>query len=80
MAIRSKRYVADYERMGERLVAICRGCQRTSILSFRDINRRGRHMLTLDELARLLRCRNCRKKIAEVRLQGSLPRPPANRH
>jgi hypothetical protein len=80
MAIRSKRYVSDYERDGEQLVAICKGCQRTSILSYRDIGQRGHHMCTLEELARKLRCRNCRKKIAEVRLSRSFVRPPANRH
>lgn len=80
MAIRSKRYVADYEREGEQLVAICTACQRTAILSFRELARRGRHMLTIKELARALRCNNCRKKVAEVRLQRSFVRPSANRH
>lgn len=80
MAIRSKRYVADYEREGEQLVAICQACQRTAILSYRDLGQRGRHMLTLDELARVLRCRNCGKKVAQVRLARSFVRPPANRH
>ena len=80
MATRSKKYVSDYQREGEQLVAICRGCQRTSILSYLEIGRRGQHMRTLEELARLLRCRNCKKKIAEVRLSRSFVRPPANRH
>jgi hypothetical protein len=80
MAIRSKRYVADYERQGEQLVAVCKGCQRTSILSYRDLAHRACHMRTLDELARMLRCRNCGKKAAEVRLARSFVRPPANRH
>jgi hypothetical protein len=80
MAIRSKRYVSDYERAGEQLVAICTACQRTAILSYRELNRRGGHMWTLEELARALRCGNCRKKVAEVRLQRSFVRPPANRH
>ena len=80
MAIRIKRYVADYQRAGEQLVAICTGCQRTSILSYLEIGRRGQHMRTLEELAQLLRCRNCKKKVAEVRLSRSFVRPPANRH
>jgi hypothetical protein len=80
MAIRSKRYVSDYEREGEQLVAVCTACQRTAILSYRELNRRGRHMWTLEELARALRCGNCRKKVAKVRLQRSFVRPPANRH
>ena len=80
MAIRSKRYVADYEREGEQLVAVCKVCQRTSILSYRELGLLGKHMLTIEELARSLRCRNCRKKVAEVRLARSFVRPPANRH
>lgn len=80
MAIRSKRYVSDYEREGEQLVAICKSCQRTSILSYREIGQRAQHMCTLAELARMLRCRNCHKKNAEVRLSRSFVRPPANRH
>ena len=75
-----KSFVVDYERAGEQLVAICKACQRTAILSYRELNRRGRHMWTLAELARALRCSNCRKKVAEVRLQRSFVRPPANRH
>ncbi len=75
-----KTFIVDYERAGEQLVAICKGCQRTSILRYSEINRRGQHMTTLEELARLLRCRNCRKKVAEVRLARSFVRPPANRH
>ena len=80
MAIRSKRYVSDYQQDGEQLVAICKSCQRTSILSYGDLAKRGRHMLTLPELTRLLRCRNCKKKVAEVRLAKSFVRPPPNRH
>ena len=80
MAIRSKRYVSDYQRDGEQLVAICTSCQRTSILSYRDLGIRAKHMCTLDELTRSLRCRNCNKKVAEVRLARSFVRPPANRH
>lgn len=75
-----KTFVVDYERAGEQLIAVCRGCQRTSILSYRDLGRRAKHMCTLSELARTLRCRNCRKKVAEVRLSTSYARPPANRH
>jgi hypothetical protein len=37
-------------------------------------------MLTLEELARSLRCGNCLKKVAVVRLATSFTRPPANRH
>ena len=48
MPIRSKKYVSDYQREGEQLVAICKGCQRTSILSYREIARRGQHMRTLE--------------------------------
>jgi hypothetical protein len=80
MAIRSKRYVADYEREGEQLVAVCRACQRCAILSYRDIAKRGRHMSTVDELARALRCRNCGKRVAEVRLARSFVRPPKYTH
>lgn len=80
MAIRSKRYVSDYQRDGEQLVAICTSCQRTSILSYRELGMRAKHMCTLDELARALRCRNCKKKVAEVRLARSFVRPSANRH
>jgi hypothetical protein len=76
-----RNFVIDYERAGERLVAVCSACQRTAVLSYRDIARRAKHMLTLEELARSLRCRNCRKKVAEVRLSKSFGgRPPANRH
>ena len=57
MAIRSKRYVADYQREGEQLVAVCKACQRTSILSYVELNRRAIHMRTLEELPRFLRCR-----------------------
>jgi DNA-directed RNA polymerase subunit RPC12/RpoP len=80
MAIRSKRYVSDYQREGEQLVAICTSCQRTSILSYRELGIRAQHRRTLDELTRALRCRNCNKKVAEVRLARSFVRPPANRH
>jgi hypothetical protein len=80
MAIRSKRFVGDFEREGEQLVAVCKGCQRNSILSYRELSKRALHMLTLEELARRLRCRNCRKTAAEVRLSSSFVRPPANRH
>jgi hypothetical protein len=80
MAIRSKRYVSDYQREGEQLVAVCGGCQRTSILSYVELNRRAMHMRTLEELPRFLRCRNCKKKVAVVRLATSFGRPPANRH
>jgi hypothetical protein len=73
-------FVVDYERAREKLVAVCTGCQRTSVLSYRELTRRGKHMLTLEELARSLRCRNCRKKVAVVRLATSFNRPPANRH
>ena len=75
-----KTFIADYERAGERLVAICTGCQRTAVLSYLDLNRRAKHMLTLAELARLLRCRNCRKKVAVVRVATSFSRPPTTRH
>ena len=75
-----KTFVSDYQQAGEQLVAICKGCQRTTILSYRELNRRGRHMCTLAELARALRCGNCRKKVAEVRLQRSFAKPSANRH
>ena len=80
MSRERKTFVSDYQQAGEQLVAICRGCQRTTILSYRELNRRGRHMCTLDELARALRCSNCRKKVAEVRLQRSFATPSANRH
>ena len=80
MAIRSKRYVSDYQQEGEQLVAVCKSCQRTSILSYRDLAQRGRHMLTLPELAKLLRCRNCNRREAEVRLARSFVRPPTMRH
>jgi hypothetical protein len=80
MAIRSKRYVSDYQHDGEQLVAVCTSCQRTSILSYRDLAQRGRHMLTLPELAQRLRCRNCNRKAAEVRLARSFVRPPTMRH
>jgi hypothetical protein len=73
-------FVIDYERAGEKLVAICKGCQRTAVLSYLELKRRAKHMYTLAELARVLRCRNCRKKVAEVRLARSFSRPPANRH
>ena len=73
-------FVVDYERAGEKLVAVCRACQRTAILSYRELNRRAKHMCTLAELARALRCRNCRKKVAEVRVATTLRRPPVNRH
>jgi hypothetical protein len=73
-------FVVDHERAGDKLVAICTSCQRTSVLSYRELTRRGKHMLTLEELARVLRCRNCRKKVATVRLATSFGRPPANRH
>lgn len=73
-------FVVDYERAGERLVAVCTACQRTSVLSYRELTRRAKHMLTLEELARALRCRNCRKKVAVVRPATSFTRPPANRH
>ena len=46
------------------------------VLSYSEINRRGRHMPELHELARLLRCRNCGRKVAEVKLQRSFTRPP----
>jgi hypothetical protein len=75
-----KTFVADYERAGERLVAVCSGCQRTAVLSYRELNRRAKHMLTLAELARFLRCRNCKKKVAAVRVATSFSRPPPNRH
>ena len=74
------RYVSDYEHAGEKLIAVCRSCDRTAILSYREIGRRGQHMVTLEELARALRCRNCRRKNAEVRVASSMGRPPANRH
>ncbi len=74
------RYVSDYERAGEKLIAVCKTCNRTAILSYREIGRRGLHMGTLGELARVLRCRNCRRKNAEVRAASSIARPPANRH
>jgi hypothetical protein len=74
-----KTFMADYERAGEQLVAICKGCQRTAILRYGEINRRGHHMSTLEEVARLLRCRNCRRKVSEVRLARSFV-TPANRH
>jgi hypothetical protein len=73
-------FVADFESAGERLVAVCKSCQRTAVLSYRQINKQAKHMLTLPELARSLRCRNCNKKVAEVRLARSFARPPANRH
>jgi len=74
------RYVIDYEEAGEKLVAVCKSCDRTAILSYRDISRRGKHMVTLVELGRALRCRNCRRKNAEVRVASSVRRPPTNRH
>jgi hypothetical protein len=77
MAIRSKRYVSDFERDGEQLVAICQGCQRTSMLSYRELARRACHMRTIDELKRMLRCRNCGRKVADVRLAGSFVRAPS---
>jgi hypothetical protein len=80
MGTQRKTFVVDYERAGEKLVAICMGCQRTAVLSYTEINRRGQHMRTLAELERFLRCRNCRKKVAVVRLARSFSRPPANRH
>ena len=74
------RYVSDYEDAGEKLVAVCMSCHRTAILSYQEIGRRGKHMVTLEELVRVLRCRNCRRKNAEVRLASSIRRPPANGH
>ncbi len=74
------RYVIDYEQAGEKLIAVCKTCNRTAILSYREIGRRGLHMGTLDELARVLRCRNCRRKNAAVRVASSIGRQPANRH
>ena len=74
------RYVSDYEQAGEKLVAVCKSCERTTILSYRDLDRRGKHMVTLDELARELRCRNCRRKNAEVRVASTINRRPTNRH
>jgi hypothetical protein len=59
---------------------VCIGCQRTSVLSYRELTRRAKHVLTLEELARSLRCGNCLKKVAVVRLATSFTRPPANRH
>jgi hypothetical protein len=73
-------FVVDFERAGDRLIAICSACQRTAVLSYRELARRGKHMLTLDELARSLRCHNCRKKVAKVRLARSFTRPPGDRH
>lgn len=80
MGTQRKTFVVDYERAGEKLVAICQGCQRTAVLMYGELNRRAKHMCTLEELARSLRCRNCRKKVATVRLARSFNRPPANRH
>ena len=74
------RYVSDYEYAGEKLVAVCKSCERTAILNYRDLERRGKHMQTLEELARDLRCRNCGRKNAEVRVASSVRRPSANRH
>ena len=76
MGSERKSFVVDYERAGETLVAVCGGCHRTTVLSYREINRRAKHMCTLAELARSLRCRNCKKKVAEVRLGRSFKRPP----
>jgi hypothetical protein len=80
MGTQRKTFVIDYERGGERLVAICTGCQRTAVLMYSELNRRAKHMCTLEELARSLRCRKCRKKVAIVRLARSFSRPPATRH
>ena len=74
------RYVSDYEHAGEKLIAVCKSCDRTAILSYREIGRRGQHMVTLDELARSLRCRNCRRNNAEVRVASAVRRPKSNRH
>ena len=76
MAIRSPIYISDYEREGERLVAICSACQRTALLSYAELNRRAMHMRTLEELKRFLRCRNCGQKVATVQRQRSFARPP----
>lgn len=80
MATQRKTYVVDYQRSGETLVAVCNGCQRTAVLSYSELNKRAKHMCTLAELTRFLRCRNCRKKVAVVRPATSFARPPANRH
>ena len=57
-----------------------RATQRSAVLSYRELDRRAKHMNTLDELARVLRCRNCRKKVALVRVVTDFTRPRTNRH
>jgi hypothetical protein len=70
------RFLVDHEREGDRLVAVCRACHRMSPLNLKTLIATKGPMLTLPELAKSLRCRNCRKKVAEVRIVNGHRRPP----